>query len=406
MIANVSAHRRANAFARALEERSTRGTEPESPEEPAEQSEGSRMVALASSLAEVPKPELDTDVKTVQRAQLVAAMEAMVREGTATDETADPTVPEQRSYRSRGAHRAGSLHGMRPRSRLSKGLAAGGLTIGVAAGTFGGAAAASTDALPGDSLYGLKRGMEDVKLGLAASDSDRGQIYLDQASTRLNEARRLMERDRSGPLDHESIAEVRNALSGVRHDASEGRRLLFQAYQRNGSLAPIQALSSFSQSQRDSWTALRDRLPHQLGDVRDGVTSVFDAIDQEVDPLRPLLRSSQSQRPGATQPYGTPGSGYPSDSQGPAPSSAGGSPNGDGDRTGSPEPSASGLTDGIGGLLGNAPSDLFSPPLQDMNPPSPTTKGGRGEQLPEHDITLPPLLPGFFPDFGPDGHDD
>jgi hypothetical protein len=404
VIANVSAHRRANAFARALEERSTRGTAPERPEEPAERPERTRMLALASSLTEVPRPELSADVKAVQRAHLLAAMETMVREGRAPTqgEAADPVVPEQRTHRGRGTHRAGSLRGLKPRSRWSKGLAAGGLTIGVAAGTLSGVAAASSDALPGDSLYGLKRGMEDVKLGMADSDSDRGEIYLDQASTRLNEARRLMERLRSGPLDDESVTEVRRALSGMGHDASEGRRLLVEAYQRGGSLAPIQSLSSFSQSHRDSWTTLREQLPHQLRDVRDQVTSVLDAIDQEVDPLRPLLPPAAPQRPGSAQSHSAPGTGRPSDLTDPAPSASGGTPTGGG-LTGSPWPSAPGTSNGIGGLLGGDPDDFFSPPLQDMNPPSPSAKGGRTSQLPEHDITMPPLLPGFVAD-EVDGH--
>ena len=59
----------------------------------------------------------------------------------------------------------------------------------MAAGAFGGVAAASSDALPGDSLYALKRGMEDFKLNLADDESDRGELYLDHASTRLGEAR-------------------------------------------------------------------------------------------------------------------------------------------------------------------------------------------------------------------------
>ncbi len=56
-----------------------------------------------------------------------------------------------------------------------------------------------------------------------------------------------MERDRAGSLDHESLSEIRRALSGMRHDASEGHRLLREAYERNpDSLGPMQALSSFS----------------------------------------------------------------------------------------------------------------------------------------------------------------
>lgn len=285
MIANVSAHRRANAFAQALEELSDRGTAAEQPEgsapaPAAEQTQQGRMVALTTGLDELPKPVLDPEVKVVHRAQLVAAMEAMLRDGTLAGREADPSVPEQRSGKARGAHRASPLGKLRPRSRLTKGLAAGGLSVGVAASAFGGVAAASSDALPGDSLYGLKRGIEDVKLTLADDSDDRGRLYLDQASTRLGEARRLMERGRSGHLDHESLGEIRRALNGMRHDAAEGHRLLHEAFERDpDSLGPIRALSAFSRSHREAWGALRDRLPVQLGDVSQQVSSVFDAID-------------------------------------------------------------------------------------------------------------------------------
>lgn len=293
MIANVSAHRRANAFAQALEEQSEQGTAAEQPEgsapapAPAEQTEPARLTALASGLDALPKPELDPEVKVVQRAQLVAAFEAMLQEGTAGGGATDRAVPGQRS---RGAHRADSLKKFRPRSRLAKGLTAGGLSVGVAASAFGGVSAASSDALPGDSLYGLKRGIEDVKLGLADSADERGRVYLDHASTRLSEARRLMERGRSGPLDHESLGEIRRALSGMRHDASEGHRLLSEAYEHDpDSLGPMQALSAFSRSHREAWGELRERLPVQLGDVSEQVSSVFDAIEEDVAPLRSLL---------------------------------------------------------------------------------------------------------------------
>lgn len=72
MIANVSAHRRANAFAQALEE-SHRGPAAEQSEGPApssaaaEQTERGRMLAFAEGLGELPKPELDPEVKVVQR---------------------------------------------------------------------------------------------------------------------------------------------------------------------------------------------------------------------------------------------------------------------------------------------------------------------------------------------------
>ncbi|MEU6098232.1 DUF5667 domain-containing protein [Streptomyces sp. NPDC047079] len=400
MIANVSAHRRANAFAQALEEQSDdRGTAAGQPDgsapAAAEQIEHARLLALATGLGELPRPALDPEVKVVQRARLVAAMEAMLQEG-AGGEAADRSVPEQRGHRARGAHRARPLAKLRPRTRLTKGLAAGGLGVGVAAASFGGVAAASSDALPGDSLYGLKRGIEDVRLGMADGENERGQLYLDQASTRLNEARRLMERGRVGHLDHESLGEIRRTLSGVQHDASEGHRLLHEAYERNGSLAPIQALSAFSESHRATWGTLRDRLPVQLGDVSQQVSSVFDAIDQEVAPLQSLLPqppsqggSGKRQDPDST-PTGSTGTG------GAAPSTPGGSASGSRPGSGTPEPSAS--QSGDGGLIGGSTGGLLDPP-KDSASSSPSSSKSPST---EPNVTLPPLLPGLLPGLGID----
>ncbi|MDT0574199.1 DUF5667 domain-containing protein [Streptomyces sp. DSM 3412] len=408
MIANVSAHRRANAFAQALEELSDRGTAAEQPEgsapaPAAEQTEQGRMLALTTGLDELPKPVLDPEVKVVHRAQLVAAMEAMLRDGTLPGrEASDPSVPEQRSGKARGAHRASPLGKLRPRSRLTKGLAAGGLSVGVAASAFGGVAAASSDALPGDSLYGLKRGIEDVKLTLADDTDDRGRLYLDQASTRLSEARRLMERGRGGQLDHESLGEIRRALTGMRHDASEGHRLLHEAYERDPeSLGPIRALSAFSQSHREAWGALRDRLPVQLGDVSQQVSSVFDAIDDEVAPHSSLLPQPPAQ--GGDGKQRSTGSGSPgaTDTSRPAPSSTGGSVGGGEDTSGKPKPSTSNSDSGGEGLVGGTTGGLLDPPQDDTTSSSPST--GKSTPPEDPDVTLPPLLPGLLPGLGIDG---
>ncbi|MEU9554865.1 DUF5667 domain-containing protein [Streptomyces fumanus] len=412
MIANVSAHRRANAFAQALEEQSDPDTAAEQPDGPAPAEAAAdptgpgQLVALAAGLDALPKPTLDPEVKAVQRAQLVAAFEAMLQEGTARGEATDPSVPEQR--RSRGAHRATPLRRLRPRSRLAKGLTAGGLTVGVAAGAFGSVAAASTDALPGDSLYGLKRGIEDFKLGLADGETDRGRAYLDQASTRLSEARRLLERDRGGQLDHESLGEIRRALTGMRHDAAEGHRLLSAAYARDpGSLGPMRTLSAFSRSHRETWGALRDRLPVQLGDVSEQVTSVFDAIEQDVAPLRSLLPEPPTEddqdgvRPGdsGSATADTPGSSRT------APPSTGDDGSAEHGRPGSDRPSrpsASGSDEE--GLLGGSTGGLLDPP-KESTPTSPSTGSRSKTPVPEPDVTLPPLIPGLLPGLGIQGED-
>ncbi|MFE2432971.1 DUF5667 domain-containing protein [Streptomyces sp. NPDC059373] len=386
MIANPTAHRRANAFAEALEDGG--------PQAVGEQQHGAhaahaadrhadpdqgRMLALADALEDVPRPVLDPAKKIEQRAQLIAAMEAALADGTLK-------VPEQRGSSSSGNTRNGA-HRYKPSSRWGRRLAAGGLSVGVAAGALGGVAAASTDALPGDTLYGLKRGMEDMRLNLADNDAARGKVYLDLASTRFQEARRLMERGRSGSLDAESVGEIGKALTGMQQEASEGHRLLSAAYRRDGSLQPIEALSAFSSSHRQGWTELRDRLPSRLTDVGNRVNSVFDAIEQEVGPLQKLLPPATG---GTADRNGAPNSTRSGTSGKPAPSATG-SATGKSAGSGKSSPSSSGASADnnlIGGLVdGGSTSTPSSSPSSSADSTQPS-------------VTLPPLLPGLLPGLG------
>ncbi|MDK1475397.1 DUF5667 domain-containing protein [Streptomyces sp. 549] len=407
MIGSVSSSRRANAFAQALDERDTGGAGVRSEDSatgvpadrsgPAEEREQALMLTLAEGLGGVPRPELAEEVKTVQRAQLVAAMEAQFASGASQ-------VPAQRDRSRKGSHRAtplSPLGRLRPRSRLTKGLAAGGLTVGVAAGAFSGVAAASTDALPGDTLYGLKRGMEDLKLDLAGGDAERGVVHLDHASTRMHEARRLMERGKSGPLDHESLAEVRKALNAMWSNASEGHRLLNQAHARDGRMGPLQSLSAFTQSHRKGWGQLRAQLPVQLKDVSDQVSSLFEAMEEDASPLESLLPSEGS---GERTPDRAPGVGNGTGEEpgdGPSAVAPDGRPS-DGRTTGTEQPgSTKPEQKESGGLVGGA-GGLLDPPAKE----APSESGGKekeGEKepyLPAPDITLPPLLPGGLPGLG------
>lgn len=405
MIANPTAHRRANAFADALEDTSRQATAGEqqhgahAADRHADPDQG-RLLSLANTLRDVPRPTLDENRKIEQRAQLIAAMEAALADGTLT-------VPEQRgagaaateggdAARRRGTTGGGGLHRFKPRSRWSRRLAAGGLSVGVAAGAFGGVAAASADALPGDALYGLKRGMEDMRLTIADDGADRGKVYLDLASTRLQEARRLMERARGGELDDESVGEIRKALSGMQQEASEGHRLLSAAYRKDGSLKPIEALNAFSSSHRKGWTQLRGRLPSQLTDMGDRVNSVFDAIEQEVAPLKSMLpppartgsgHDGRGSAGGAHRSGGTDRR-APSSSQSPGGTSTG---NGDKSNSSASKGAGTGVIGGTGDLLGNGST------------PGPSTTPSESAQP---SVTLPPLLPGLLPGLGLSAEDD
>ncbi|MFI0940126.1 DUF5667 domain-containing protein [Streptomyces sp. NPDC021020] len=409
MIGQATAHRRANAFAQALEDREALD-EREGAEAGQEGTAAGRrpgasgaghgshsaarhadpeqaaLLALATALAEQPRPTLDPERKAVQRAQLIAAMEQALADGSFP---VTARVPEQRGDGKGGKGSRSGLRRLTPGSKLSRRLAVGGLTVSVAAGAFGGVAAASTNALPGDTLYPLKRGMEDLKLDMASGDASRGKLYLDMASTRLQEARRLMDRGRGGHLDDESVAEVRKALSGMHQEATEGHKLLSQAYQQDGDLQPIETLNNFTEAHRQGWTDLRGKLPSQLTDVSDQVSSVFDAIDQEVAPLQGLLPQPKTKEPRGSGSGGTGGGSTGSASAAPsAPSGA--APGADGTPGATPSPSTTTSPQGlIGGTNPLGPLPGLTAPATPTSPPPD-----------DHSVTLPPLLPGLLPGLG------
>ncbi|WP_461005709.1 DUF5667 domain-containing protein [Streptomyces capparidis] len=362
-----------------------------------------RMLTVARALSDLPSPSLDPDIKAAQRARLVAA----AQEAAGGAPAAGSGVPEPRDGRRPHGQLAGSaarLGRLRPRSRWGRGLAVSGLAVGVAAGGLSGAAVASSDALPGDTLYGLKRSMEDLRLTMADDDTDRGEVYLDMASTRLKEARRLMDRAKSGPLDEDQLGDVRRALSGMHDEAARGHDLLSRAYQQGGSLQPIEKLASFSDTQRRHWSELSPLLPEQLSQIRDNVSSVLDAIEQDVIPLRALL-PVQPRQEATVEGGGTPAvngretaRGKRSGPSAPAPSTAPADrstpPRVESERQSSPplgEKPEEGLLGGLGLPIGEGPpkpSGSTSPPERER------------ERAPEGEITLPPLLPDLLPDLG------
>ena len=73
------------------------------------------------------------------------------------------------------------------------------LAFGLLAGSVG-AAYASGEALPGDSLYGIKRGLERTALGLSATSSGDTRLLLQFADRRLGEAAELLQRGRPADL--------------------------------------------------------------------------------------------------------------------------------------------------------------------------------------------------------------
>ncbi|MEV6974684.1 DUF5667 domain-containing protein [Kitasatospora sp. NPDC093806] len=442
MTANVLEHRRAKAFAEALEahQAEQRATDGGGTANTTAGQAGSAAMAelidMVGALGSLPGPELDREARTVQRAQLMAAFEQAFAGGPGA------TVPRQRRHR---AIRTA------PRGRWSRRFAIGGLVAGLAVGSLTGAAAASANALPGDPLYGMKRGLEGLRLNLAESDSERGELLLDNAATRLGEARSLIGRTGSGgSLSPGTVDQVRKALDDMHADALKGRDLLRAIYRNNGSLDPMRALAGFAQDEDGTWAEVQSKLPVQLTPQAHLVEQLFDDISQDVAPLRmaePPAKSGATAGGGAgdgTPNQGGAGSagqvGTPAAGGNQAPAGApvqGGSSGGpaagaNGGKAGAvpqapaatapaapaapgapaaPQPSSEpnvvpapvgGLVDNLtSGLTGSKPSpsaDAAPAPAPDQAPAQPSeapsaTTGGSQPQ----GVEVPPLIPGLLP---------
>jgi len=80
---------------------------------------------------------------------------------------------------------------------------------------LGGIALGSTRAMPGDTLYGVKRGIEDVDVSLASNDVARDRAKLDAAEARMSELHHLR---REGRLGVALTPETAHQVAGLLQD--------------------------------------------------------------------------------------------------------------------------------------------------------------------------------------------
>ncbi|AUG77959.1 hypothetical protein CFP65_3153 [Kitasatospora sp. MMS16-BH015] len=395
MTANVLEHRRAKAFAEALEAHQREAVpNTGTPEASSPTGAFAELLSVADDLGGLPGPSLTGEARSVQRAQLMAAFE----QEWAGGQTA--RVPQQRRHRGIRAARRG---------RWGRRLAIGGLVAGVAVGGFTGAAFASSNALPGDALYGMKRGLEGLRLDLAGSDSERGALLLDQASTRLEEAQNLLGRaGREDGLSPAAVDQVRRALDDMHAEAVRGRELLRSVYRSNGSLAPMRKLATFADGEDGRWAAIQGQLPPQLTTEAGRVDRFFGDVNEDVAPLhleQPPAKPATGVAPAAP----ASGSSAPEDAPEPSKAASGGSAANGGPASRQPQPQSGvgglvhSLTDPLTGTTGNgtAPTGNATPGTAPKSAPTPAPSAAQTtpEGTPQG-LTIPPLLPGLLPGLG------
>jgi hypothetical protein len=234
------------------------------------------LVSVGQRLSELPvKVEAQQEFRDGLRAMLLATAE---REGIGA--TAKDPAPAPRTGLRSLRRPAGSRPAVSRRTRTR-----GAIVVGLAAGTLAlsGMSAASGDAIPGDALYSVKRSTEKAQLALAGSDISRGQLYLEFARTRLDEAQAV--KDPTG---------LTSVLDDMDNETLEGVRLLTATAVTRKDTAALDAIDAFTASQHGSAEKLRTSAN---GDARTRATksvTLLEEIDRRSKALRPLLKCGQS----------------------------------------------------------------------------------------------------------------
>ncbi len=178
------------------------------------------------------------------RAFLMATAE---REGIGR--TAKPEAePGRRKATARALPKRGAARPGRTRIR-----ARGAILVGLAVGTLAlsGMSAASGSAMPGDTLYGLKRSQENAQLALASSDASKGKLYLDFARTRAGEAWTV----RTDP------ALLKSTLADMDSETEQGVSLLVSDAITHDSTAALTTIDRFAVAQNADIDKLLNAVP-------------------------------------------------------------------------------------------------------------------------------------------------
>lgn len=230
----MTAQRRAEEFDALVSGRSTDAARDES------------LLTLVSTLRSLPEVHARPDFVSDLRAQLMVEAETAL----VPDDVSRLRLPQRHTRRER---RIAALVG---------GIALVGATTSVAV--------AAQSALPGESLYPVKRAIESAQTTVSLDQGAKGSAMLGNASSRLDEARQLSQQlDRDG--------RVAEALSTFTDQATSAADLLLADYADHGHDSSIQALRDFAST---SLAELQDLEPMVPYDARDELLAAAAALSR------------------------------------------------------------------------------------------------------------------------------
>ncbi|WP_232679653.1 DUF5667 domain-containing protein [Nocardioides sp. R-C-SC26] len=205
-----------------------------------------------------PRPEFAADL----RSRLMAAAESALAPDTAVQLAARQAPAPARSRRDR---------------RVA--ATVGGFAI-LSAGTS--MAVAAQSALPGDTLYPLKRAIENAQAGITDGADQKGTVLLDNAAGRLDEIDRLT---RNGGQDDATV--IARTLDDFAHQATQASDLLLGDYAASGSAAAIEELRTFTATSLAALRDLESSVPREARAALIAAAKVIGLIEQQAASLCP-----------------------------------------------------------------------------------------------------------------------
>jgi hypothetical protein len=225
--------------------------------------EGRATTAVAERYAELAATVqvLREQPEMLPRTAFVADLRERLMLAAETDLVPAPPVVRRLPSKSRRNRRVGTI-------------AASLVIVGGSAGM----AAAASGAQPGQALYPIKRGVEQVRVAAHVGDASKGSALLGEAGTRLDELQGLVQSGADRSLIEATVADFRSSTEA-------GADKLFTAYQADADAAHVSEVRSFTAHSMDEVAAMAvDADPSTAGALRDTADTLAD-IDQQATTL-------------------------------------------------------------------------------------------------------------------------
>jgi hypothetical protein len=242
---------------------------------------------LRTAGAVAPRPEFSAELR-----------HRLLEQAAARAATTTPTVvrstPDSSDDPPGGEDVDASVTDIRHRHRRRIRLVASTAALVLLGGGIGSAAAAQ-QAMPGDTLYGMKRSIENVSTNVSVGDDSRGRRDLEHAMTRLSEVQQLAE---SGG----AVGTINSTLDDFSVQARKGVSRLVASYQQNGDESSITAITTFITNARQALGELAPKLPPES--LKSGVEALatIEQLAQHTTVACPKCAAPKPAQGGGNQP--------------------------------------------------------------------------------------------------------